>query len=128
MAAATEGPALPAALEYADIGWQVLACTPHSKEPLYRRLPHGVKDATTDPELIRSWFTEDPDANLGVRCGSASGLVVLDVDPRHGGTESLARLIAEHGPLPDTVTCQTGGGGVHFYFARLELRLRSRRV
>lgn len=117
MAAATEGPALPAALEYADIGWQVLACTPHSKEPLYRRLPHGVKDATTDPELIRSWFTEDPDANLGVRCGSASGLVVLDVDPRHGGTESLARLIAEHGPLPDTVTCQTGGGGVHFYFA-----------
>ena len=108
---------LEAALDYAEMGWLVLACEPHEKMPLRLRLPSGVYDATDDAEKIRAWFRDFPDANVGVRCGACSGIVVLDVDPRNGGSETLAALIAEHGPLPDTVTCSTGGGGVHFYFA-----------
>jgi hypothetical protein len=42
--------------------------------------------------------------------------VVLDVDPGHGGRDSIAALAA-HGPLPDTLGVQTGGGGRHLYFA-----------
>lgn len=114
--AATEGNTLAAALEYAERGWHVLPCKPRGKDPLTELVPHAVLDSTTDPEVIGHWFQVCPSANLAVRCGSVSGLVVLDVDPRHGGTESLSRLIAENGALPDTVTCQTGGGGVHFYF------------
>jgi hypothetical protein len=44
--------------------------------------------------------------------------VVLDVDPRHGGDETLRDLVARHGPLPDTPTVLTSDGGCHFYFAR----------
>jgi DNA-binding MarR family transcriptional regulator len=42
--------------------------------------------------------------------------VALDIDPRHGGAESLAALEREHGALPATVTVNTGGGGQHIYF------------
>jgi putative DNA primase/helicase len=49
-----------------------------------------------------------------------SGFDVLDVDPRHGGDESLAKLEAEHGKLPDTVEALTGGGGRHILFKHRE--------
>ena len=45
-----------------------------------------------------------------------SGLVVIDVDPKNGGSESLAKLVRENDNLPDTVIALTGGGGEHFYF------------
>lgn len=35
----------------------------------------------------------------------------MDIDPRHGGDESLLALP----PLPETVECLTGGGGRHVY-------------
>lgn len=114
--AATDSPTLCAALDYAERGWHVLPVKPRGKDPLTELVPHAVLDSSTDPEVIRYWFSQAPAANLAVRCGSVSGIVVLDVDPRHGGTEALSRLIAEHGALPDTVTCHTGGQGVHFYF------------
>lgn len=66
-------------------------------------------------EIIDWWWTQQPATNVGIRCGG--GLVVLDVDPRAGADDDLADLEHEHGELPVTVTCETGGGGVHFYFA-----------
>jgi hypothetical protein len=47
---------------------------------------------------------------IGDRC-----LVALDIDPRHNGDESLAVLLAEHGELPETPMCCTGGGGQHIF-------------
>lgn len=41
---------------------------------------------------------------------------MLDVDPRGGGTESLAALEEAHGPLPPATRARTAGGGVHVYF------------
>lgn len=65
---------------------------------------------------IRRWWRRWPGANVGVVTGAVSGLVVLDVDPRHGGGASLATLEAMHGPVPRTVESLTGGGGQHIYF------------
>jgi hypothetical protein len=62
------------------------------------------------------WWHRWPDANVGVRTGAESGLVVLDIDPRHGGDETLEHLAAEHGPFPPGRTVATGGGGTHLYF------------
>src|SRR5262249_45455467 len=45
-----------------------------------------------------------------------SGIVVLDIDPRNGGDDTLDELEAEHGKLPQTVEVITGGGGRHLYF------------
>ncbi len=68
------------------------------------------------PEQVRRWWRRWPEANVGVVTGKVSGLVVLDVDPRHGGGESLAALETIYGPVPHTVESLTGGGGQHLYF------------
>ena len=88
-------------------------CPRPGKHPITR---HGVKDATSDHEQIDKWWTEHPDANIGIAAGQGSGILVLDIDPRNGGTDTLQRLEKELGPLPETVTHNTGGGGEHRIF------------
>jgi hypothetical protein len=51
---------------------------------------------------------------------------VLDVDPRHDGDASLARLERVHGALPATCEVLTGGGGRHLYFQLPRVTLASR--
>ncbi len=58
-----------------------------------------------------------PDANVAVVTGTVSGVAVLDVDPRSGGDETLARLEQRWGALPSTVEARSGGGGRHVWFA-----------
>ncbi|MFZ6019900.1 MAG: bifunctional DNA primase/polymerase [Chloroflexota bacterium] len=96
---------------YASRGWHVL--------PLRGKIPivaHGVKAASCDPDQILTWWTVEPNADVGIATGRQSGLVVLDVDPRHGGDESLMELEAKFGKLPPTPEVLTGGGGRHLYF------------
>jgi hypothetical protein len=114
---------LAAALWYAGRGWPVLPCRPRGKEPL---TPEGLRDATTDPETIRNWWARWPEANVGLLMGGRSGLLALDIDPRHGGTESLAELEAECGPLPHTIEAITGSGGRHILFRHPGGHIRSR--
>jgi putative DNA primase/helicase len=102
---------LNAALAYAKRGWKVFPC--EGKIPL---TPHGYKDATTDAEQIRQWWKQSPDASIGIATGATSGLVVLDVDPRHGGKQSLATLVKNNDVLPKTIKSCTGGGGWHLFF------------
>lgn len=104
---------LRAALRYASMGFSVFPCEPCGKEPLTR---HGCKDATRGPDQIRKWWTRWPDANVAIATGAISGALVLDIDPRHGGDDSLAILEASFGKLPETPTVLTGGGGLHIYF------------
>lgn len=75
-----------------------------------------MKDATTDPEQIRRRWQRWPDANIAIATGGASGIIALDVDPRHGGDVSLDMLEFEHDPLPATVVQHTPGGGKHYLF------------
>ena len=63
--------------------------TSSAKHPL---TPNGLKDATTNPEQIRNWWTRWPYANIGIVTGKVSGIVVVDVDPEKGGMESWADL------------------------------------
>jgi hypothetical protein len=105
-----------AALGYAERGWRVLPIRTGSKVPATE---HGVHDASSETERIRDWFGgfgSAPDLGLGIACGSASGLVILDVDPRNGGDASFAELMHGRPPLVAPVV-ETGGGGRHFYFS-----------
>lgn len=88
-------------------------CDSAGKHP---RTKKGVHDASTDEAKIRRWWDIWPEANIGVATGKNAGFFAIDVDPRGGGTESLASLEAKHGKLPWTRTADTGGGGVHFLF------------
>lgn len=124
----TPSPLLEAALAYVRQGWLVIplhsaheghcscgraACTSIGKHP---RTVHGLKDATMDGAKIRDWWTAWPDANVGIVTGTQSGLIVLDIDPRNGGDDSLTDLERAHGSLPRTIESLTGGGGQHFFF------------
>jgi hypothetical protein len=108
---------LDLALTYAEKGWCVFPLRPSGKQPLAELAPQGLKNATTDADTIRRWWGTRPDANIGIRTGAESGLVVLDVDKRHGGMESLADFCEAHGDFGPTLRVRTGGGGDHFYFA-----------
>ena len=117
-----------AALWYAiERGWRVFplhsvsgvgcscgssSCGGAGKHP---RTERGCLDATTDTAAIQSWWERWPDANVGIATGA--GLVVIDVDPRHGGDDTLVDLVRALGAIPDTVEALTGGGGRHIYLA-----------
>lgn len=89
-------------------------CDRKGKHP---RIKDWGNHATTDEAVIRRWWQKWPDASIGIATGAGSGIVVVDVDPRHGGDDALATLIAEHGAFPGTVEASTGGGGRHLFFA-----------
>ena len=125
-----EGSMLEAALYYANVGWPVfpvwgsteeggcacrkgLDCPRPAKHPITDR---GFKDATTDRETIRRWWTRWPQANIGMPTGRRSGLLVIDVDSGKEGFENLAALIHCYGEWPETLTVRTGGEGMHFLF------------
>ncbi len=110
-ATGTKNVLLTAALDYAGRGWHVFPCH-RDKTPATM---HGVKDATTDPDRIRRWWTGQPNASIGVACGPA-GLVVIDVDVEKGGFASWQRLKAAHGIDDGTLTSITGGGGRHLLY------------
>lgn len=99
------------ALAYIKKGWLVLPLVYKGKAPHGRLVPNGSIDATKDEATVRSWFSSGESFNIGICAGKQSGLVILDVDPEHGGDESLAKF-----KVPQTPTVQTGGGGRHFYF------------
>lgn len=119
----TDGRLLLAALGYAAHGWPVFPSKPKTKCPATRR---GFKAASTDTTKIRRWWRDGPDKNVAIVTGQGSGIIVVDVDPRNGGNDTLAELEAEHGKLPATIEALTGGGGRHLYFKHPGGRIKSR--
>jgi len=66
-----------------------------------------VKDATTDQEQVRRWWRSFPRSNIGLAMGN--GLMVIDIDPRHGGSFETLKKIA---PLPKILDHK---GGTYLY-------------
>jgi len=100
-----------AAAVYAKAGIRILALRPKSKKPL---LENWTTLATTDTNVIAEWAEQYPDANLGAATGHT--FFVLDVDPKNGGDQTLAKLEAENGTLPPTAEQQTPSMGRHLLF------------
>src|SRR5574341_875719 len=107
---------LTAAVQYIARAWWVLPIQPMGKAPLGRLVPRGFLNATTDPQTLQTWWRAEPRANVGIRTGAISGLVVLDIDPRNGGEQSLRSFEQQCGKLPETLEALTGGGGRHVFF------------
>lgn len=116
------GSVLDVGLAYVERGWAVLPlhsvseghctcgkldCRSPGKHP---RTQNGLKDATKDPETVRGWFTRWPGANIGIATGSASGIVVLDVDGPGG--EKAVDGLCWNSPTPTSLT----GKGRHLFF------------
>jgi hypothetical protein len=103
-----------AILDYLGRGWSIIPIRPGDKRPLVRW--EEFQHRRANEAEVRGWFRTWPDAGIGVVTGAISDLVVIDVDLRHGGEVGLEELEREHGQLPTTVECRTGGGGRHLYF------------
>lgn len=118
------------ALDYARRGWAVFPvsgivdnrctcgsadCHSPGKHPLFSG---GFNIATTDENTIRGWWSNMPDANIGIATGEPSGIFVVDVDVGNGkrGEQSLAELEQKVGQLPTDAVVRTGSGGLHYYF------------
>lgn len=84
-------------------------CENPGKHPL---TPRGFQDATTNVNIIKAWWGNSPNANIGIATGEVSGIVVVDVD----GPAGVASLAGKE--MPDTLMASTGrgDGGIHYYF------------
>lgn len=72
-------PLINVALCCAAAGWYVFPLGAKSKLPDVVLAPHGFKSASNDPKQIEAWWTQSPDANIGIDLGR-SNLTVLDFD------------------------------------------------
>ncbi|MBX6391391.1 MAG: bifunctional DNA primase/polymerase [Frankia sp.] len=117
---------LRAALGYTAAGWAVFALgrskrpvancprcraagPDHDRDACPCLTCHGFYAATGDPDRIAAMLAAVPDGLLAIRTGAPSGLVVVDIDPAHGGR--LDRAL-----MTPTATVATGGGGWHLYY------------
>lgn len=102
----SSGEMLEAALDLARRGFWVLPLEPGGKKP-HRGVANGYKDATREKRQIRQWWTDWPDANIGVALGRKYNLIAVDVDGPSGADE-VARLEREFGDLPTTREATSG--------------------
>ncbi|WP_112248798.1 bifunctional DNA primase/polymerase [Kribbella monticola] len=131
---------LTAALAAAERGWPVFmlgrskrpvancdTCHDNSHDPADcdHLTCHGFYAASTDPARVAAIVNAVPRGQLAVRTGAASGLVVVDVDPAHGGGDSLRELIARQ-LVPRTLWVLTGSLGHHLYYRHPGREIQSR--
>jgi len=129
---------LGTAMEYAERGWKVFPlhtaknsvcscgndqCKSAAKHPRIKEWQHCCTDKEGD---IKDWWGKWHDANIGLATGHMSGFFVLDIDPRHGGKESLQDLIRRNGLFPKTLSSHTGGGGYHLFFKEPAIKITNR--
>jgi hypothetical protein len=105
---------LDAALLYASFKWSVIPIRPRDKRPMIKWQQYQKRLATE--KEIREWYQHWPEANVAIVTGSLSGLVVVDIDPRHDGEQSMELWEKQYAALPETVEAKSGGGGRHLYF------------
>ena len=108
------------AIALAQKGMAVFPCRPQDKRPA---TANGLKDATTDLDIIRQWWRQEPQFNLAIATGAVSGIFVVDIDGLDAEVE-LRRLEAEHGGFPSTVEAITARGR-HVYFRSPETPVRN---
>ena len=108
---------LLAALHYAELGFsvipmkaEIISADEIKKIPLVKWKPYQTTRAT--PGEIREWWTQFPNALIGVICGKVSGIIAFDTDTLEADQE-FQSLIPEGLEVP---TCSTPRGGKHYIF------------
>lgn len=103
-----------AAIALARRGFRVFRCQPNRRKPI--KGEHFKELATSDVATVfEMWDGEHANCNVGV---STAGLVVLDVDNKHGKTGDADWQ--QLGDMPATLTVRTPSGGWHYYFTHPE--------
>ncbi|WP_421445338.1 bifunctional DNA primase/polymerase [Agrobacterium tumefaciens] len=123
---------LELAQHYVGQGWPVFPCRSQAEEHVDQAkgeiitlgektplTPNGFKGATRFPRIIERWWSDWPDAAVGLPTGEKTGFFALDIDNKPGGANGfdwLSEMESEHGALPDTARVTSPNGGLHIYF------------
>lgn len=109
---------LDAAYYYSQLGWKIFPLVPNGKIPAIPKDKggQGFKDASSDPKKIEAWACTYPNCNIGIATGAMSGIAVIDIDPRNGGTESVLALFRKGHVFPPGPEAITGNGGKHLFY------------
>jgi hypothetical protein len=103
-----ESATFAAALRYHLLGLHPIPIHPETKTPLIEW--KGYQTARPTREDLYAWWSKDRSARVGLITGAAPGLVVVDIDAQHGGTEQGLDL------PPGAYRVATPSGGVHLYY------------
>jgi len=68
---------------------------------------------------VESWFSQWPDANIGIVTGKISGVVVFDLD-----SDQAVQYAEDEGGFPDTPKVKTGKG-FHYYIRYPDFEVRN---
>lgn len=129
------------ALAYAKAGYFVLPLSqdrPHvcpgsgcrvGKEPHHLLTKNGYLDATTDTAVVKGWWQQCPDANIGIACYQ-SGIISIDLDrhnPEADGIIEFQTFWQNHGASwpPATPIQRTAGSGLHLIWKRPSFDLKA---
>jgi hypothetical protein len=89
----------------------LLPIKPDHKFPPLKSYSH----ASNDPALLSRWHQVVPGCEWAMM-HAQSNCLVMDIDPRHGGPETLELLEMLYGTLPNTEENRTPSGGRHLVF------------
>jgi hypothetical protein len=101
---------------YLDAGFLIFPCSwrPGDRRPL---VEGGFYAASNDARLVAAWWQTWPLALWAIRTGrrpQGSGIAVVDIDVRHHGFNTLARLVGSTIPIVPRVT--TPSTGMHLWY------------
>lgn len=99
---------LEKALQCASRGWLVFPS--YGRKPLVKWSMASSKDV----DVITAWWTQWPEADVCIKTGAESNLVVVDWDSYK--IESSLKQNPLGDRLPPTYTVRTERGGMHYYY------------
>lgn len=102
------------AIRYASHGFLVHPLKVNSKEPIGK----WKENATNDESVIRYWWGQNTDYNIGV-CTNSS-IIVLDVDYKNGKDGYKSLMAISDGEDLNTLTVITPTGGRHLYYKNVD--------
>jgi len=94
-------------LEYEKRGWSVVQLK--AKEKIPRGEWKHLQQKRATPAEIRQWWTEYPNGNVAIVCGSISGIAVIDIDD----IQTADARVKEEMPTGYQVTTKNG---LHAYY------------
>lgn len=113
-----------ASLKYCEAGWYIFPITTNEKMP---PLVPWREESSNDPEQIKKWWGEVPNANIGLDCGK-SGIIVIDVDIKQGGMANWNILCEENNIDPaDTMRIITPSQGRHIFYLAPDIEIGNSR-
>ena len=100
-------------IEMVRAGLYVYPIVPNGKQPIRN---YSYLKATQDIALIKRWFMDEPNINIGLNLAK-SNLIVVDIDNHNNDLQAPLQSLSNLGyVLPSDYVERTQSGGLHFYY------------